>query len=305
MTIDPDSTPRDGAARRPDTVVISGMSGAGRSTAINAFEDQGFFCIDNLPPAMILQVIKLAELPGSNIERVAVVCDVRGKVFFDELVGVLDGLDETGYSINLLFLEADDRALVQRFKETRRPHPLALEGGLSEGIRMEREMLRELRGRADLIIDTSDMQPKQLKETIRTEMLHARRKDVLTVAVSSFGFKYGLPLDADIVMDVRFLPNPFYDPRLRMLTGQDEMVRSWVLSRPQAEDFMERWTSLLLALAPRYLDEDKAHLSIAIGCTGGMHRSVVLAEETCRAMNDAGYQATITHRDIDKDREHE
>jgi UPF0042 nucleotide-binding protein len=293
------ATPEGG----PEILVITGMSGAGRSTTIHAFEDQGYFCIDNLPPHMIRQVVELAELPGSAVDRVAVVCDVRGLAFFEELKGSLDELEREGYDFRLVFLEADDRVLLQRFKETRRPHPLAESGNLSEGIEAEREMLQEMRGRADVVIDTSELRPVQLRKVILDEVLQTRVRDRLSVNVGSFGFKYGVPLDADIVMDVRFIPNPFYDIDLRPQCGLDEDVRDYVMGQQETERFLDSWLTMLSDLAPNYLAEGKTYLSIALGCTGGMHRSVVLAEETADYLRAQGYRVIVTHRDIEKDRD--
>jgi UPF0042 nucleotide-binding protein len=288
---------------RPQVVVITGMSGAGRSTAIHTFEDRGFFCIDNLPPSMIRQVVDLAMLPGSHITDVAVVCDVRGLGFFEELTGALDGLEALGFSYRLLFLEADDAVLVKRFSETRRPHPLDEGGGVAEAIAQEREILSEVRGRADQVIDTTTLRPPQLCALILSDFMDLGGEDALSITVSSFGFKYGVPLDADIQMDVRFIPNPYYDPDLRDLSGLEEPVREFVMSRPQTAPFLSAWTGMLIAMAPAYPAEGKTHLSIAMGCTGGMHRSVVLAEETASALRAAGFNVVVTHRDMGKDRE--
>lgn len=287
----------------PQIVVITGMSGAGRSTAIHTFEDRGYFCIDNLPPSMIRQLVELAMLPGSTIERVAFVSDVRGMSFFGELAGALEEIERLGYPYRLLYLEANESVLVRRFQETRRPHPLDESGGVADAIARERDMLCDVRGKADFIIDTTTLRPPQLRDTIVREFLGERSEDTLSVAVSSFGFKYGVPLDADIQMDVRFIPNPFYDLSLRDLSGKDEPVREFVLGQPQAREFLEHWTRLLQAVAPTFVAEGKTHLSIAMGCTGGMHRSVVLAEETASALRDAGYQVSVFHRDMGKDRE--
>jgi UPF0042 nucleotide-binding protein len=286
----------------PRVVVITGMSGAGRSTAIHTFEDRGYFCIDNLPPSMIRQVVELAMLPGSRIHNVAVVCDVRGLDLFDQLIGSLDELEEAGYDYRLLFLEASADQLVRRFSETRRPHPLDEGEGVAAGIEREREMLCDVRGRASLIIDTTTLRPPQLRDQILREFLEERRKDTLAITVSSFGFKYGAPLDADIQMDVRFIPNPFYDLALRDLSGLDDPVREFVMTQPQTQVFLEHWTTMLAAVAPKYLAEGKTHLSIAMGCTGGMHRSVALAEETATVLRDQGFNVTVTHRDLGKDR---
>lgn len=287
----------------PDLVIITGLSGAGRSEAIHTFEDLGYFCIDNLPPALLGQVVQLAELPGSRIERVAVVCDMRAMAFFDALLDELDRLGREGRPYRLIYLEAADKVLVNRFKATRRRHPLAESGSVMEGIAAERRGLAAVRRRADLIIDTSDLLPQQLRTVIRRELFADDIKDSLAVSVTSFGFKYGPPIDADIVMDVRFLPNPYYMPRLRHRTGLDKAVRDFVLKREETAAFLTRWEPLLAVLAPYYLMEGKHHLSIAMGCTGGMHRSVVLAEETARYLRELGYSVSVEHRDVTKDRE--
>jgi UPF0042 nucleotide-binding protein len=286
-----------------DIVVITGMSGAGRSEAIHTFEDLGYFCIDNLPPALMRQFVKLTSVPGSLVRRVAVVCDVRGLTFFDKLLSELDRLQRTGHPFRLLFLEADDATLVNRFKETRRRHPLAEQvGGLAEAIATERAELHPVRERADTIIDTSAIGPQQLRAMIRERFTPEDRKGPLVVTVSSFGFKYGLPIDADIVMDVRFLPNPYYKAELRDLTGQNAAVRDFVLARAETKEFLNAWFSLLGVLMPGYSAEGKTHLSIMMGCTGGMHRSVVLADETADFLRRQGFQVTVTHRDMGKDR---
>ncbi len=290
------------ASHQPELVVITGMSGAGRSQAIHTFEDLGYFCIDNLPPSFIGQVVALTSLPGSRISRVAVVCDVRSMSFFDEFMAELDLLREQGVVYHLLFLEADDATLLHRFKATRRRHPLSDEaGGIQEAIEAERKELCEIRGHADLVIDTSSMSSQDLRTSIRREFLAENLKESLIVTVSSFGFKYGIPLDADIVMDVRFLPNPYYIDELRDLSGLDEPVRDFVMSRPETAEFLSRWLDLIGSLAPQFLSEGKTYLSIALGCTGGMHRSVVLAEETTEFLRRAGYQVIAQHRDVGKD----
>lgn len=286
-----------------DLVLITGMSGAGRSEAIHTFEDLGYFCIDNLPPALIGQLVTLTGLPGSRIKRMAVACDVRGGIFFEELLDELDDLDLTGHPFRVLFLTADDRTLVRRFKETRRRHPLSEIGSVADGIAAERERLDPVRDRADLIIDTSELRPQELRSLIREKFVVSGREDRLTVTVSSFGFKYGVPIDADIVMDVRFLPNPYYIDRLRPKTGLDRPVRSFVLDKEETGVFLARWFSLLEFLLPSYLSEGKNQLNVALGCTGGMHRSVALAERTAEYIRDLGYPVTIAHRDIGRDRE--
>ncbi|MFA5844305.1 MAG: RNase adapter RapZ [Coriobacteriia bacterium] len=285
----------------PELVVITGMSGAGRSEAIHTFEDLGYFCIDNLPPSFISQVVELTTLPGSRIDKVAVVCDVRAMEFFSQLYDALVALEDAGIPFKLLFLEADDKTLVSRFKQTRRRHPLREAASTIDGIRAERTVLHSIRGRADLILDTSDLTTQQLRTAIREQFLAERASDALAVSVESFGFKYGLPIDADIVMDVRFLPNPFYVRRLRSHTGLSKPVRRFVLERSETEVFLQHWFGLLDSLLPSYLAEGKTHLLVALGCTGGMHRSVVLAEETAAHLRALGYMAGVAHRDIAKD----
>lgn len=287
-----------------ELVVITGMSGAGRSQAIHTFEDLGYFCIDNLPPAFIGQLVDLTRLPGSRIRRIAVVCDVRAKEFFEELSGELRKLEDAGVPFHLLFLEADEEVLVRRFKETRRLHPLCAEGdSVIDAIAAEREALADIRMRADLIIDTSKLKPGELRTAIRERFFTGSLASSLAITIVSFGFKYGIPTDADIVMDVRFLPNPYYQKALRELTGLEEPVRQFVLEREETVEFLEKWFDLLEMLAPSYLMEGKTHLVVALGCTGGMHRSVTLAEETARFLSTHGFRVAVSHRDIAKDRE--
>ncbi|MBE0416662.1 MAG: RNase adapter RapZ [Coriobacteriia bacterium] len=287
-----------------ELVVITGMSGAGRSQAIHTFEDLGYFCIDNLPPAFIAQLVDLTRLPGSRIRRIAVVCDVRAKEFFEELSGELRKLEDAGVPFHLLFLEADEEVLVRRFKETRRLHPLCAEGdSVIDAIAAEREALADIRLRADLIIDTSKLKPGELRTAIRERFFTGSLASSLAITIVSFGFKYGIPTDADIVMDVRFLPNPYYQKALRERTGLEEPVRQFVLEREETVEFLEKWFDLLEMLAPSYLMEGKTHLVVALGCTGGMHRSVTLAEETARFLSTHGFRVAVSHRDIAKDRE--
>lgn len=289
--------------RAVELVVITGMSGAGRSEAMHTFEDLGYFCIDNLPPQFIGQLVELTALPGSRITRVAVVCDVRSLSFFDRLAGELSRLQDAGIRFRLLFLEADEETLVNRFKETRRPHPMCAGGSIVEGIRAERAVLLAIRGQADLVIDTSELKPRDLRALIRERFGSPEASDGFAVSVTSFGFKYGIPIDADIVMDVRFLCNPFYNPRLRAHTGLEKPVRDYVLQDEAAAQFLDRWFALLDVLIPNYITEGKSNLSIALGCTGGMHRSVVLVERTAEYLRERGYHVAVGHRDIAKDRE--
>jgi RNase adapter protein RapZ len=306
-----DSCAADDALDRPisaeepaELVVITGMSGAGRSEAIHTFEDLGYFCIDNLPPSFIPRLVDLAELPGSNVRRLAIVCDVRSHEFFAELAGEITALEARGIDERVLFLEADDETLLRRFKETRRRHPMCDEGeSIVQGIRAERIALDEIRARADIVINTSDLRPADLRAEIRDRFLADSIGSTLSITVYSFGFKYGTPEDADIVMDVRFLPNPHYDPALRPLTGLDTPVREFVLSKPETMIFLERWLPLLDDVVPGYVLEGKHHLAIALGCTGGMHRSVALAEATATHLRARGYHVAVSHRDIGRDRE--
>lgn len=303
MTDERDAISEPADPAEPELVVISGMSGAGRSEAIHTFEDLGYFCIDNLPPSFLRQLVDLAHLPGSRVRRLAVVSDLRAREFFEELAGELKRLEDGGVHYHVLFLEADDESLVQRFKETRRRHPLSDdESSLLDGINAERESLDPIRSRADVIIDTTDMRPQELRAEIRDTFFGKNLARTLAITVNSFGFKYGVPSDADIVMDVRFLPNPYYDSQLRPLTGLDGPVEDFVLGRSETQAFLERWFALLEMLVPGYVMEGKHHLSIALGCTGGMHRSVVLAEKTAAFLCDEGYRVAVSHRDIGKDR---
>jgi UPF0042 nucleotide-binding protein len=293
--------PDDTTPAPVELVVITGLSGAGRSEAIHTFEDLGYFCIDNLPPALLSQLVQMTTLPGSRIGRVAVVCDMRSMEFFGTLLEELDKLEASGHPYRILYLEAAMKVLVNRFKTTRRRHPLSESGSVVEGIKAEQAGLAAVRDRAALVLDTSEMLPAQLREAIRRQFLSASLKDSLSISISSFGFKYGLPIDADIVMDVRFLPNPFYVSKLRHKTGLEGAVRRFVLEREETQEFLEGWLPLLHQLLPNYLIEGKHHLSVALGCTGGMHRSVALAERTAEYLRALNYDVAVTHRDIRKD----
>ena len=299
----PDATPPS-SEERAELVVITGMSGAGRSEAIHTFEDLGYFCIDNLPPSFIPQLVDLAELPGSTARRLAIVCDVRSHAFFDELAGEISAMEQRGIDERVLYLEASDETLLRRFKETRRRHPMCEDGeSIVQGIRAERLALEEIRSRADIVIDTTDLRPADLRSEIRDRFLAESKSSTISITVYSFGFKYGAPSDADIVMDVRFLPNPHYDPLLRPFTGLDAPVREYVLSKPETSTFLDRWLPLLDDVVPGYVLEGKHHLAIALGCTGGMHRSVALAEATATHLRARGYRVAVSHRDIGRDRE--
>lgn len=283
-----------------DLVVITGHSGAGKSEAIAAFEDSGYFCVDNLPPQMIEALGELFALPGSSVERAAVVTDVRSGEYFDQLVETLERLEEGGIEPRLLFLEAQEEVLIDRYKETRRRHPLAPEGRVLEGIRAERELISPLRNRADLVLDTTELTAHLLRQRIVEEMIDRRDGGRLAVSLLTFGFKNGPPRDADITLDVRFLPNPYYDPELRPKTGLDPEIREYVEAGTEAGEFYGRLLPLLEFLIPAYVAEGKSHLTIAIGCTGGRHRSVTVAERIWSdlAMRD-DVVVSVSHRDLD------
>jgi UPF0042 nucleotide-binding protein len=282
--------------------VITGHSGAGKSEAIAAFEDGGYFCVDNLPPRMIGGLGELFRLEGSGVERAAVVSDVRGGEYFDDLLQVLAELEKDGLNPKLLFLEADEETLLDRYKETRRRHPLAPEGRIVDGIRAERELLVPLRARADIVMDTTDLSGGQLRRRIAEEMLGSEGNGKLALTLLTFGFKNGPPRDADLTLDVRFLPNPHYVEELQPLTGLDSEVRSYVESGTEAGEFYGRLLPLLEFLVPAYVAEGKSHLTIAIGCTGGRHRSVTVADRIRRDLvkrNDVVVR--VKHRDVELD----
>ncbi len=283
-----------------DFVVITGFSGAGKSQAMATFEDAGYFCVDNLPPEMIRSLADLFGLEGSSIERAAVASDVRG-LDIDGLVRVLDDLDAHGVPYRVLFLEASDDVLINRFKETRRRHPLANGGSVGEAIRKEDDLLKPVKERADICIDTSDLSASRLRKVVADKMLPRTHVGRLAVTFMTFGFKHGSPRDADLTFDVRFLPNPHYEADLRELTGLDDNVIEYVTRSDGIGDFYERLTPLLDYLLPAYEREGKSHLMVGVGCTGGRHRSVVIAEHLARVYGERGdYMIDVVHRDIDK-----
>ncbi len=288
-------------SRLEDLVIITGFSGAGKSTAMNVFEDAGYFCVDNLPPEMIRSLVELFVHKGSKVERAAVVSDVRGGVYFEALRAVVDDLDALGLSHHVLFLEAAEQTLVTRYKETRRRHPLAPEGSVAAGVAAERALLEPLRGRADLVIDTTSMSAASLREKIAAEFLPRNAIGKLSVTFMSFGFKHGPPREEDLAFDVRFLANPHYEPELRELTGLDRRVVEYIERDGRLEEFYERLHGLLDFLLPQYVAEGKAHLVIAIGCTGGRHRSVAIAEHLAARYRDTeDLDVAVAHRDMDK-----
>lgn len=280
-----------------ELVIITGMSGAGKTVAIQSFEDLGFFCIDNLPPALLTTFLKLMKDSGKDMNRIAAVMDMRGGDLFDSLIGALDDMGKTDLvTPKILFLEANNETLVRRYKETRRSHPLAPAGLPLEGIAKERLLLSELKGRAQFIYNTSDLKPKELREKIQEEF-SSKDNSTFTVNVMSFGFKHGMPIDADLVFDVRFLPNPYYIEELRPKTGLDADVSGYVLKWPDTQLLIEKLADLFLFMIPQYKREGKRQLVIAFGCTGGQHRSVTLAEHFT-GLFQKDYQTVITHRDI-------
>jgi RNase adapter protein RapZ len=294
----------DGAGpgrKRVELVVITGYSGAGKSEAIAAFEDGGYFCVDNLPPRMIESLGELFRHEGSGVQRAAVVTDVRGGEYFEELRAVLDELGGSGLELKVLFLEADTEALLHRYKETRRRHPLARSGRIVDGIRAEQESLAPLRERADVVIDTTSLTGAALRRRIATELIgRGARESELALTILTFGFKNGPPSDADLTLDVRFLPNPHYVDELRPLTGLDQPVREYVESGTQAGEFYGRLMPLIDFLLPAYVAEGKQHLTIAIGCTGGRHRSLTVADRIARELRGRhDVKLQLVHRDVE------
>ncbi len=289
------------ASALTDLVVITGFSGAGKSTAMAAFEDEGYFCVDNLPSEMIRSLVDLFVHVGSKVARAAVVSDARGGSYFEGLASMLEGLRASGVRHRVLFLEADEETLLTRYKETRRRHPLAPSGSVTDGIMRERELLAPLRARADVVIDTSQLTAAMLRRKLTDELLPTRTPGRLAVTFQSFGFKYGASRDADLLFDVRFLPNPHYEPDLRPLTGADAAVVRFINQEGALDAFYERLDPLLDYLLPQYLAEGKAHLVIAIGCTGGRHRSVAIARHLADRYGDqSGYLIDVVDRDVDE-----
>lgn len=279
-------------------VIVTGLSGAGKTQAVHSLEDLGFFCVDNLPPTLIPKFYELCSESARNIKKIALVVDIRGGDFFNELFEVLGDLSRQGIKYEILFLEASNETLVRRFKESRRSHPLSRHGEILEGIEEERLWLQDVRGRAHKIIDTSDLKPHQLKEEVSVLFCDGVDNSRLRITVISFGYKYGIPLDSDLVFDVRFLPNPYYDPALRLKTGNDQEVQEYVCNSEVTVEFIDRFFSFIDFLIPHYAAEGKTNLMIAIGCTGGMHRSVTLANRLGDYLKSKQYNISVRHRDI-------
>lgn len=295
-------SPPELAAREdgpPEIVILTGMSGAGRTEAAKVLEDLDFFVIDNLPPPMLSKVVELAFGPGSSVDRMALVTDVRGREFFGELVDGIRHLRSSTANVRVVYLEADDDTLVRRYEENRRRHPAAGQNaGVLEGIRRERELLSELRGMADLILDTTELNVHELRDLV-IDRLGDPEAAAMRIKVLSFGFKYGTPRDADLVMDVRFLPNPHWIDELRPYTGRDQSVQEYVLGRPMTGPFLEAFLGLLDVVVPGYVDEGKRYLTIAIGCTGGRHRSVAISERIAAHLEETtDVPVHVEHRDL-------
>lgn len=281
-------------------IIVTGLSGAGKTETTRTLEDIGYFCVDNLPPKLIPKFAEACS--NGNIEKVALVIDIRGGIFFDDLFESLSYLKKNDYKHEILFLDASDEILVKRFKETRRSHPLAPEGRVINGINEERKKLSEIKKKADIIIDTSKYKIRDLREKVNEyfgENVSVEKN--LAITVLSFGFKYGIPVDSDLVFDVRFIPNPFYIPELKQYSGQDQPVKKFVLDQKETQDFISKLKDMLLFLIPNYIKEGKRQLIISIGCTGGRHRSVAIADEIHNILVDNNFNAKIEHRDIEED----
>ncbi|SEH45021.1 MULTISPECIES: RNase adapter RapZ [Atopobiaceae] len=285
--------------RIPDIVVITGMSGSGRTQAMHVFEDMGYYCIDNLPPRLVLDLARVVGINSGVGRHLAVTCDLRSQGLFDEMFDVMHQLENHELTVKLLYLDCSDEVLIRRYKETRRRHPIALSGeSLESAIERERLQLQPVRDRADLVIDTSRIRTSTLRNRIRRSFSELSDQQLLDVSVYSFGFKHGMPVEADLMIDVRFLPNPFYDPEMRTMTGNDEKVARFVLDNDVTRKFLKAWRQLLDVAMPGYIAEGKTQLSIAVGCTGGQHRSVAIANDTAAYLKEQGYHVTLSHRDL-------
>lgn len=280
-------------------VVVTGMSGGGKSNVLKMLEDFGFYCVDNLPASLIEKFVELISVPNGEITKVALGLDVRADQSFKNTTQILRKLKDQGLPFEILFMEASEQVLIKRYKETRRVHPLAADGRVEDGVRREREVLQDIRGMADYVIDTSQLLTRELKTELERIFVSNEEYNSLMVTIMSFGFKHGIPTDADLVFDVRFLPNPYYIDELKYKTGNDEAVQNYVMSNGEAEIFLQKLTDMIQFLIPNYIKEGKYQLVIAIGCTGGKHRSVTLANELYNRMKDKGhYGIKLYHRDM-------
>ena len=285
-------------------VIVSGMSGAGKSTALNMLEDMGFFCVDNLPVALLPSFGQIAFDRKVEVNQVAVTVDIRNGDQLQGLTNQLEVLYERGIKYEILFLDADEKTLVKRYKETRRTHPLAREDRIETGIQRERKMVSFIREKADYIIDTTSLLTRELKQELEKIYVNEEHYSNFIVTILSFGFKYGIPADADLVFDVRFLPNPYYDPELRPMTGNDLAIQQYVTRSGDARIFLDKLEDMLGFLIPHYIDEGKYHLVVGIGCTGGKHRSVTIANGIYKRLKNLPYSVRIEHRDIENDLAH-
>ena len=289
-----------GTERNPTMrfVVVTGMSGGGKSTTLKMLEDAGFYCVDNLPVSLIEKFIELIATPGSEITKVALGLDVRAGQSFKDVADILARQKEKGHALEILFMDASDNVLLKRYKETRRVHPLAAEGRIEDGIKEERELLADIRNNADFVMDSTNLLTRELKEELDRIFIQNEEYNSLMITLLSFGFKYGIPADADLVFDVRFLPNPFYIDELKKKTGNDKEVQDYVMQFPEAGQFLDKLEDMLKFLIPNYIKEGKYQLVVAIGCTGGQHRSVTLANELyMRMKNQGSYGITLFHRE--------
>lgn len=284
-----------------ELLIITGMSGAGKSLGVKYFEDIGYFCVDNLPPSLIPKFAEVTLYGKSAIEKIALIIDIRGGAMFLDLMPALITLADMDVKYKILFLDASDSVLVKRFKESRRMHPLSQDGRLSEGIAEERKILQPIKEKADVIIDTSNLSPRQLKEAIVDHFVKGKTFTGLIVNIVSFGFKYGIPIDSDLVFDVRFIPNPFYIPELKPKTGLESEVADYVMSHNESRTFVNKLFDMVNFLLPFYVKEGKSQLIIGIGCTGGKHRSVTIANKLYSRLKRKGASVIIEHRDIEKD----
>ncbi|MDE6974370.1 MAG: RNase adapter RapZ [Lachnospiraceae bacterium] len=280
-------------------VVVTGMSGGGKSTALRMLEDAGFYCVDNLPVPLIEKFVELIAAPDGEVTKVALGLDVRADQAFGDVQKILENLKANGYLFEILFMEANDKTLLKRYKETRRMHPLSLDGRIEDGVRKERMVLNDIRNKSDYVIDTSNLLTRELKEELERIFVQNEEYNSLMVTILSFGFKHGIPADADLVFDVRFLPNPFYIDELKYKTGNDKEVQDYVMGFPEASVFIDKLADMVEFLIPNYIKEGKYQLVIGIGCTGGKHRSVTLANHLYMRMKNKGsYGLKIDHRDV-------
>ncbi|HPV02557.1 MAG TPA: RNase adapter RapZ [Clostridiales bacterium] len=282
-------------------IVITGISGAGKSLVANYLEDAGFFCIDNLPPLLIPKIAEICSQSYRKMDKIALVIDIRGGKLLNDLFPALDSLSKDGHTYEILFMEASDNVVIKRYKESRRSHPLDHEGSLKKAIAEERRVLEKIKDRANYVIDTSNLTPKQLKEAITGIVVNSEEFGGLIINIISFGFKYGIPIECDLVFDVRFIPNPYYIESMKKHTGKNEDVRNYVLGMQETKEFTGKLNDLLDFLIPNYVKEGKSQLVIGIGCTGGRHRSVVIADELMKSLTVKKHRVVIEHRDIEKD----